>query len=87
MKREDRLSAGMTPEKVDRVYAVLKEAFEKRRKKLREAEERTRAALPSGLKLESETVVTLCPGLYGLWVTICCWRRVYGYDWFMLPEF
>ena len=31
--------------------------------------------------------VTLCPGLYGLWVTICCWRRVYGYDWFMLPEF
>lgn len=31
--------------------------------------------------------VTLCPGLYGLWVTLCCWRRVYGYDWFMLPEF
>lgn len=50
MKREDRLSAGMTPEKVDRVYAVLKEAFEKRRKKLREVEEQVRAALPSGEK-------------------------------------
>ena len=47
MKREDRLSAGLTPEKVDRVYAALKAAFEKRRKKLREIEEQTQAALPS----------------------------------------
>lgn len=50
MKRQYRLSAGMTPEKVNHVYAVLKEAFEKRRKKLREVEEQTRAALPSGEK-------------------------------------
>lgn len=50
MKRADRLSAGMTPEKVNHVYAVLKEAFEKRRKKLREVEEQMQAALPSGEK-------------------------------------
>lgn len=40
MKREDRLSAGMTPEKVSQVYAILKARFEERRKKLRELEER-----------------------------------------------
>ena len=38
MKREDRLSAGMTPEKVSQVYAILKARFESRRKKLRELE-------------------------------------------------
>lgn len=31
--------------------------------------------------------ITLCPGLYGLWVSVCCWRRVYGYDWNIIPEF
>jgi hypothetical protein len=31
--------------------------------------------------------VTLCPGLYGLVVSFCCWRRVYGYDWYMIPHY
>lgn len=48
MKREDRLSAGMTPEKVSEIYAILKARFEERRKKLRELEEREREVLPQG---------------------------------------
>ncbi|KAH0794925.1 hypothetical protein GPJ56_001202 [Histomonas meleagridis] len=31
--------------------------------------------------------ITLCPGLYALWITICCWRGVKGYDWGMIPFF
>ena len=31
--------------------------------------------------------ITLCPGLYSLWITICCWRRVDGYSWGMIPFF
>jgi hypothetical protein len=31
--------------------------------------------------------LTLCPGIYVGWVSLCCWRRVYGYDWFMVPHF
>jgi hypothetical protein len=31
--------------------------------------------------------LTLCPGIYGAWVSFCCWRRVYRYDWFMIPHF
>lgn len=50
MKREDRLSAGMTPQKVSQVYAILKARFEERRKKLRELEEREREVLPQGKK-------------------------------------
>ena len=48
MRREDRLSAGMTPEQVSRVYAILKESFEKRRKKQAELEARTSEVLPKG---------------------------------------
>jgi hypothetical protein len=29
----------------------------------------------------------LCPGIYGGWVSFCCWRRRYGYDWFMIPNY
>jgi hypothetical protein len=29
----------------------------------------------------------LCPGLYGLWVSLASWRNVSGYDWRMLPNF
>lgn len=50
MKHEDRLSAGMTPEKVSQVYAILKARFEERRKKLREIEEREKSVLPQGEK-------------------------------------
>lgn len=50
MKREDMLSAGMTPEKVSQVYAILKARFEERRKKLREIEEREKSVLPEGEK-------------------------------------
>ena len=31
--------------------------------------------------------ITLCPGLYSLWITVCCWRRVKGYEWSMIPFF
>ena len=50
MKRNDRLSAGMTPERVSQVYALLKEAFEKRREKLADVEAQTAAVLPKGDK-------------------------------------
>lgn len=40
MERENRLSAGMTGDKVNRMYAVLKKAFEDRRRKLKEAEDK-----------------------------------------------
>ena len=31
--------------------------------------------------------ITLCPGLYSLWISICCWRRIKGYNWNMIPFF
>nr|DAL86628.1 MAG TPA: Pre-mRNA-splicing factor 8, U4/U6 small, assembly, pre-B complex, U1 [Caudoviricetes sp.] len=50
MKREDRLSAGMTSEKVSEVYAILKERFDERRKRLQEIESQRKAVIPSGEK-------------------------------------
>lgn len=50
MKREDRLSAGITPAKVSQVYAVLKERFEESRRKLRDIEAQKNAVLPTGEK-------------------------------------
>lgn len=29
--------------------------------------------------------ITLLPGLYILFLAICCWRRVKGYGWWMIP--
>lgn len=29
--------------------------------------------------------ITLLPGLYILFVAICCWRRIKGYGWWMIP--
>lgn len=48
MKREDRLSAGMSPEEINRVYSVLSKAFSERREKLREQEARLNATIPNG---------------------------------------
>ena len=48
MRRENRLSAGMPPEKVSQVYAVLKDRFEERRRKLREMETQRKSVLPQG---------------------------------------
>lgn len=31
--------------------------------------------------------ITLCPGLWALWNSVCSWRRVKGYDWGMIPFF
>jgi hypothetical protein len=39
------------------------------------------------IPLAGVAFLTLCPGIYGAWVSFCCWRRVYGYDWFMIPHF
>ena len=50
MKREDRLSAGMRPEKVNEVYAILRERFENNRIKRIKDEEQRRSVLPTGEK-------------------------------------
>lgn len=47
MKREDRLSAGMRPEKVNEVYAILKERFENNRIKRIKDEEQKQSVLPT----------------------------------------
>lgn len=31
--------------------------------------------------------LTLCPSLYGLYISYHCWRNHHGYDWFMVPNF
>lgn len=31
--------------------------------------------------------ITLCPGLWALWNSVCAWRKVKGYDWGMIPFF
>lgn len=33
------------------------------------------------------SAVTLVPGFWILWISVCCWRRVDGYDWWMIPHF
>lgn len=48
MNREDRLSVGMTPEKVSKTYEILSKAFAERREKLREQEARLNATIPNG---------------------------------------
>ena len=45
MENKDRLSAGMTAENAAKAYAILKERFERRRKKLRDLEEMNRRAV------------------------------------------
>ena len=45
MENKDRLSAGMTAEKAAKAYEILKECFERRRKKLRGREEMTPRAV------------------------------------------
>jgi hypothetical protein len=31
--------------------------------------------------------ITLCPGLYALWIAFCSWRKGKGYSWTMIPFF
>ena len=31
--------------------------------------------------------LALTPSLYNLWIMVCCWRRVPGYEWSMIPFF
>ena len=50
MKREDRLSAGLTPQKVSEVYAILKARFEERRKRLQKIESQRETVIPTGEK-------------------------------------
>ena len=54
MKRKDRLSAGMTPEEVSRVYSILNKAFLERREKLREQEARLNSVIPNGKREEDK---------------------------------
>lgn len=44
MKREDRLLAGLTPQKVSKLYKILKAQQEKNRKKRLEEDEKLRLA-------------------------------------------
>ena len=55
MEREDRLSAGMTPEEVSRVYSVLSKAFTEGREKLREQETRLNSVIPNTTEQKGET--------------------------------
>ena len=57
MKREDRLSAGMTPQKVSEIYAVLKARFEASRKKLREEDEKLRLATEEAPQCRQKNVI------------------------------
>jgi hypothetical protein len=45
------------------------------------------ADLRSPGSLLAMAFLTLCPGLYAFWITVCCWRRVPGYRWAMIPFF
>ena len=29
--------------------------------------------------------MSLCPAVYGAYVSLCCWRNVKGYDWWIIP--
>ena len=33
------------------------------------------------------SAITLIPGIYAAVVSFCCWRRVRGYDWWIIPHF
>ena len=33
------------------------------------------------------SAITLIPGVYAAWTSFCCWRRVPGYDWWIIPHF
>lgn len=55
MKREDRLSAGMTHAEVSRIYFVLRKTFEERRKKQREQEALLNSVIPNGKGQKGET--------------------------------
>ena len=33
------------------------------------------------------SAITLIPGIYAAWTSFCCWRRVPGYDWWIIPHF
>ena len=50
MEKEYRLSAGMSTEKVNEVYAILKERFENTRRKILKYEEQKQSVLPKGEK-------------------------------------
>jgi hypothetical protein len=32
-------------------------------------------------------IVLAAPGIYCIFMSICCWRRLGGYDWWMIPHF
>ena len=55
MKREDRLSAGMTSEKVNKTYEILSKAFTERREKLSEQEARLNSVIPNTTEPKGET--------------------------------
>lgn len=33
------------------------------------------------------STILIIPSLYVLFIFFCCWRRVQGYDWWMIPQF
>jgi hypothetical protein len=45
------------------------------------------AFFPSLVPIAAACFLTLCPGLYGAWLCFACWRKFYGYDWFMVPNY
>lgn len=39
----------------------------------------------SKLIIASIAILTI-PSLYVFWICFCCWRRIDGYDWWMIPQ-
>lgn len=32
------------------------------------------------------SIILTIPSLYVFWICFCCWRRIEGYDWWMIPQ-
>lgn len=42
--------------------------------------------IPTLIPFFGTATLTLLPGLYMLWISICSWRNVPGYGWWMIPH-
>ncbi|EAY20494.1 hypothetical protein TVAG_238660 [Trichomonas vaginalis G3] len=41
---------------------------------------------PQNYALLVTTIFIVVPSLYILFISFCCWRRIAGYDWWMIPH-
>lgn len=38
------------------------------------------------IALFSSSIILLFPSFWVLYISFCCWRRIRGYDWWMIPQ-